>query len=218
MKWEYETELFDAWKSFGMMWGKTETQKLTDRLNELAEDDWELVAASETSSRRKIVLILKRVGRRRSKPYHRTVEGDRELDAVGYVRFVAVFAVLFCMSCGSPVNNGNVLFTYVVPFLPIVGVYRRSLVPRHPSGMVEVKYFKGDFPAVAGRFDPEVIPPSIERVTHPCAESVVIWGNLLEIVTVAAVNRAVKRYFVEGFALSIRCPVPIGPALSCAWS
>jgi len=45
MKWEYKTELCEAWKSFGVMWGKIDAQKLTDRLFQLAEEDWELVSA-----------------------------------------------------------------------------------------------------------------------------------------------------------------------------
>ncbi len=60
MKWEYKTEFCEAWKSFGMMWGKIDAQKVTNQLNELAEEDWELVGVSETSYRKTLLLILKR--------------------------------------------------------------------------------------------------------------------------------------------------------------
>ena len=49
MKWEYRTEPCDAWKSFWMMWGRIDEQLLTGRLNELADEGWELVTVSETS-------------------------------------------------------------------------------------------------------------------------------------------------------------------------
>ena len=65
MKWEYRTVLSDARSSwFG--WGsKFDGQALTDRLNELGEENWELVSMAAINSwnfgeTKYTVLILKR--------------------------------------------------------------------------------------------------------------------------------------------------------------
>lgn len=62
MKWEYTTVLADARKGFGG--GKFDVQALTDHLNELGEQGWELVTSFGTNqdlgSTRDVVLIMKR--------------------------------------------------------------------------------------------------------------------------------------------------------------
>ena len=63
MKWEYRTELCDPWVGFLTGWGwegKIDAQGLTDRLNELSEEGWELVTASEQYHRRQLPMILRR--------------------------------------------------------------------------------------------------------------------------------------------------------------
>ena len=63
MKWEHRTELFEPWIGFltESGWeGTLDAQKLTDRLDALAEEDWELVSASEANMRRHVLLILRR--------------------------------------------------------------------------------------------------------------------------------------------------------------
>jgi hypothetical protein len=62
MKWEYMTVLADA--SGGFLGGKFKAQPLTDRLNDLGTEGWELVSAFDTNmlhgQSRDVVLIFKR--------------------------------------------------------------------------------------------------------------------------------------------------------------
>ena len=63
MKWQYMTMVVDA--SGGFMGGKFDAQALTDRLNELGRESWEVVAALDTNMNmggqsRDLVIILKR--------------------------------------------------------------------------------------------------------------------------------------------------------------
>jgi hypothetical protein len=62
MKWEYMTVLADA--RGGFLGGKFDAQALTDRLNALGAEGWELVTAVDTNMyegrTRDLVLLLKR--------------------------------------------------------------------------------------------------------------------------------------------------------------
>lgn len=62
MQWEYMTILCDASK--GWFGGKFDAQELTNRLNELGREQWELVAMLDTAMwegrSRDIVAVLKR--------------------------------------------------------------------------------------------------------------------------------------------------------------
>ena len=63
MKWEYLTVLCHAGR--GLFGGKFKEQALTDNLNELGQENWELVSMTTTNTElfgatRDIVLILKR--------------------------------------------------------------------------------------------------------------------------------------------------------------
>ena len=65
MKWEYMTVLASA---SGWLGGKIDAQAITNRLNELGREGWELVSAFDTNMyeglTRDVVLILKRQGPR----------------------------------------------------------------------------------------------------------------------------------------------------------
>lgn len=62
MKWEYMTVVADA--RSGFLGGKFDAQALTNRLNELGREGWELVTAVDTNmysgQSRDLVLLLKR--------------------------------------------------------------------------------------------------------------------------------------------------------------
>ena len=63
MRWEYMTVLCDA--RSGWLGGKFDAQGLTNRLNELGREGWELVSAFDTNMNmgetRDVVLVLKRL-------------------------------------------------------------------------------------------------------------------------------------------------------------
>jgi hypothetical protein len=62
MRWEYMTLMLRA--SGFVLGGKIDAQKLTDRLNELGTEGWELVSAFDTSMlegrTRDVIAVLKR--------------------------------------------------------------------------------------------------------------------------------------------------------------
>lgn len=62
MKWEYMTLLLPAGGL--MLGGRIDAQKLTDRLNELGGEGWELVSAFDTNmldgQTRDVITVLKR--------------------------------------------------------------------------------------------------------------------------------------------------------------
>lgn len=62
MKWEYMTVFFEAHGWF--QGGKLDGQNLTDRLNRLGQEGWELVSAFDTNVQgggtRDVVMVLKR--------------------------------------------------------------------------------------------------------------------------------------------------------------
>jgi hypothetical protein len=55
MKWEYRTEFLNHRDPL-----TPDPQKITDKLNEFAEEGWELVSTSEVNDRWTILLILRR--------------------------------------------------------------------------------------------------------------------------------------------------------------
>jgi hypothetical protein len=59
VKWEYLTELFNH-REGGFLRRKTAPTVLTDRLNQRADDGWELVSTSEAGDRYTILLIFRR--------------------------------------------------------------------------------------------------------------------------------------------------------------
>lgn len=62
MRWEYMTLMLPA--SGFMLGGKIDTQKLTDRLNQLGGEGWELVSVFDTNmlegKTRDVIAVLKR--------------------------------------------------------------------------------------------------------------------------------------------------------------